>query len=392
MKYDFSKMVMKGGKIVQVRGGALVPMVNGEGPEPIVLPKNTIRLRFYDKNEDFEQGMKNMVDDYTISQGYNYSVKKVENSEYNDWDFTCNSTNNGSWNYVFSVPMSDGIWTQDVTDHRVDIIAAGDLSDVTSMNSTFAGISLVNCCELNTVNVTSMKNCFAYQAYLTKCPKINTTNVTDMSDMFSSVPLEEFPNISFMNVENAERMFMVNFYSPNYPTFKNIPESVNMPKLKNCKNMFQENKYLEAGMFSFYSKIKNNENLQYNEYTFYNCGTESEAGQTEMSKIPSTWGGTFVPEPIPLSEQLKHKWYVADISGVFDLTDGEVLKAGPTIDDTHYSVMQNSNILSYNEESCFTTDGSQIYMELTDQDNAKIILGDGTTHNGLKADYFIAVS
>lgn len=135
-----------GNKILTVGGNAL--------SSPIVLPANTLRVKF--------------TDGYTPTSASNFTYTQVSSSP-NIWDIT-NNRSDGLWNYLF----------YQNTD-LLEVIATGDLSDATTMVGLFKlCTSLTNVADFTTTsNVTNFEAMFSMCSSLTSVPYVNITSATN---------------------------------------------------------------------------------------------------------------------------------------------------------------------------------------------------------------------
>lgn len=154
------------------------------------IPPQTIRFRFEET-------------DYNPSEIENGGTwTKVADSSFNDWDWYCADTN---WKSKFD-SYNGWAFTEE---HKVSIIATGDMTNVTSMESMFHGCTgLTNIPENSFNNVTNAKLMFDGCTGLTNIPENSFNNVTDASGMFyRCTGLTNIPMNSFNNVTNAYAMF-----------------------------------------------------------------------------------------------------------------------------------------------------------------------------------------
>lgn len=133
------------------------------GPTPIILPANTMRLKF--------------TDGYTPTGTSSITYTQVSSSP-NIWDAT-NVRSDGLWNYVF----------EKNTD-LLEVIATGDLSDARLMAGVFSQCtSLTRVADFTTTsNVTNFQAMFKLCSSLTNVPSVNITSATNAMYMFWDCP------------------------------------------------------------------------------------------------------------------------------------------------------------------------------------------------------------
>ena len=133
------------------------------GPTPIILPANTMRVKF--------------TDGYTPTSVSNFTYTQVSSSP-NIWDIT-NNRSDAMWNYVF----------YQNTD-LLEVIATGDLSASTLMAGVFQlCTSLTNVADFTTTsNVTNFESMFSMCSSLTSVPYVNIASATHACLMFANCP------------------------------------------------------------------------------------------------------------------------------------------------------------------------------------------------------------
>lgn len=209
------------------------------------LAANTLRFRFSQASSDPSN----------ISNGGTW--KKVTNSSYNDWDWTCTDTN---WSEKFKSKFYS-------MDSDVKVVDAGDTSSVTNMSSLFYDCTTLTSVVLfDTSNVTSMKQMFQSCVKLTEVPLFNTSNVTDFCNM----------------------LYLCK-------SLKIIP-AFNITKATDISYMCAYSENVESGMLDFYNVALalGIENLNYS-MCFSGTGTKTNSGKAERVHIPTSWGGDGLP-------------------------------------------------------------------------------------------------
>lgn len=132
----------------------------------------------------------------------------------------------------------------------------------------------------NTTNVTSMKNLFWNDRYITATNLFDTSNVKDMSYMYfwdeklSSAPVYDTSNVTAMN-----GMFC-------YCSALTAIPQLNTQNVTNLSYMFQDCINVASGISAFYEQAKN---VPYHFSTFVNCGINTTQGKAELELIPSGW-------------------------------------------------------------------------------------------------------
>ena len=173
--------------------------------------------------------------DGTPGYGTTYS-KGIYTYTYNsDW-------NNGSYNYYWSVALTDATSTDPISEAPCTYI--NDLA-VTSMNKMFyeSKATSIDVSLFNTENITDMSRMFEYSkaTEIKGLEELNTSNVTNMSFMFQSSKVEK------INLENFDTSNVTNMWG----MFSS--SNVNSLDISNFNTSKVTNMY---GMFS-YSKITN---------------------------------------------------------------------------------------------------------------------------------------
>ncbi|MCQ2125072.1 MAG: BspA family leucine-rich repeat surface protein [Fibrobacter sp.] len=183
----------------------------------VELPANTLRFRF--ENTDYNPTV--------IENGGTWT--KVTDSEFNDWDWTCNVTN---WSNKFGMKLTENL------DKNIQIIAAGDTSSVTIMSYMFYGCTS-----------------------LTSVPLFNTSKVNDMSSMFNGCT--SLTNVPLFDTSNVTEMY----------------------------SMFEECKNIQSGMLDLYQQASSTGKVTDYFRCFTDAGTNTESGRAELNQIPVDWGG-----------------------------------------------------------------------------------------------------
>lgn len=283
------KILTFNGKTISGPSGTGMVMITE--PEP-ALPPMTLRFQFsksdYDPTEE------------SFSRNFQGNWTKVE-SQYNQWDWTCDSDN---WGSIFSEAFTD-------TENLVSIIDAGDTSSVTDTSAMFERCSsLISIVLFDTSNVTYMIGMFVGCSSLETVPLFNTSNVTEMIYMFTdcssleNVPLFDTSNVTDMYAmfQNCTSLETVPLFNTSNVTdmsmaFQSCESLREIPLFdtSNVESMFQtftDCYKVQHGALALYQQASSQQNPPSN-YTlcFENCGVDTETGRDELNEIPSSWGG-----------------------------------------------------------------------------------------------------
>lgn len=230
--------------------------------------------------------------------------RKKLDTNYNVWDWTNHNT---SWNNQFEGAFVD-------PNNIVDIIDAGNTSNLTDISYCFKGCSSLNSvCLFDTSNVTAISQLFTRTSIKT-LPKFNFENVVNCAAMFlQCTELKTINGLSLNSVtagaglqqffdgctklENVGTISIPNVRQTNYMFrgcmgLKSIP-SINCDKVTNVTDMFNGCRNIESGILDFYNYLSTKE-VVVNTYAgcFTNCGADTVTGAAELAQIPSSWGGT----------------------------------------------------------------------------------------------------
>lgn len=127
---------------------------------------------------------------------------KVTTSNYNDWNFTCNTTN---LNLLFSYKLTEDL------DSHIELLDVDNTTNVTAMCGMFAACTSlykVNTSHFDTTKVTDMSEMFIRCVNLTELDlsSFDTSSVIDMHDMFADCYELTTVNISNFNTTNVTDM------------------------------------------------------------------------------------------------------------------------------------------------------------------------------------------
>lgn len=243
----------------------------------------------------------------TANVGTSGTWKKQLITGYNVWDWTCTEA---SWTNAFNGAFQD-------VNNTVDIIDAGDTSNLTSLNSTFRNCpSLTSVCLFDTSNVSSFQTTFASCSSLVSVPEYDTTSLINVFGTFlgctslkkapaidlsritsgsglqqafdGCTSLESVPNYNFENAIQCNYMFR------NCSRLTTLPLFV-MTKITSCTGMFSGCVNVESGALDLYNMLSTKDvEVTTHTGTFTNCGANTVTGAAELAQIPSSWGGTGV--------------------------------------------------------------------------------------------------
>jgi len=376
-KYCMTKKFIKAfGKICKFGSKALMFSNEGVSPIPpeIELPANTLRFRF--ENTDYNPTV--------IENGGTWT--KVADSSYNDWDWYCADT---AWDYKFvNMETEEGLLTED---HKVSIIATGDMSNIRSLYVFGDGSSIygmfLNCTGLTSIHANSFNDVtyapymfygctsltgipnnsfnsvydathmFMYCTSLTGIPNNSFNSVYDATHMFMyCTSLTGIPNNSFNNVTNAYAMFLdctsltgipnnsFNNVTNAYAMFLDCTSLTSIPDISfnnvtDTESMFNGCTNVEHGALALYNKLVDGGKVQSHGYTFWECGQNTLTGLEELQQIPEDWGGLGLVKDTNDNPSVKGKWI-----GTTPLTDLNLpqMKVVIDINDENVTIYRNT--------------------------------------------------
>lgn len=207
-----------------------------------------------------------------------------------------------------SVPLMD---TSNVTDmntmfsacRSLTTIPSFDTSSVTDMSGMFTEcISLTSVPLIDTKNVTDFHLMFAYCSSLTTIPLLDTRSATNMNQMFFGCSvLATVPLLDTADVTNFYRMFS------GCPALTSIP-LFDTSSATNMNEAFYSCINVTAGALALYQQASSQSTPPSSHTdTFYNCGSNTQTGASELSQIPTTWGGLLSDEVTIGSQTWKSK-------------------------------------------------------------------------------------
>ena len=225
--YD-NKVMTLGGKWMEQ------PAQPGPGPGP-TLPYHTLRLKF-------TEGV--------TPSFYGGSASQVSISP-NIWDWYYVGTN---WYVMLN--------TQE---ELLEVMGAGDTSDVTSFYATFQNCSkLSSVCMMDTSGSTNFRDMFKQCSSLTSLPQFDTSNGTKFYNMcYGCSILNSVPQFDLSSATDTRFMF------------------------EGCYNV-------ESGALDLYQSVSSQAVPPSNHWNmFKNCGSNTVTGAAELAQIPVGWGGTM---------------------------------------------------------------------------------------------------
>lgn len=244
-------------------------------------------LRFFFSNITY--------DPTTVSGWKSGSTWTRVSSDPNIWDYTHETSN---WDDEFNKKFTS-------ESNEVIILAAGDLSGITSMKTvvyasgkvaggTFGSGNASNIsyityiCDLNTPNVTNMDGLLFGCRYLAVAPKLNTSSCTSLLSTFDTLYCTlMIPDIDMSHVTNMRATYSKCFSLLYTPDFSNVNSNLNL-----CQYCFERAYNLTDGLKAAYDNLVLTSNTNHAS-CFSQAGSKSTTGATELAQIPTTWGGTM---------------------------------------------------------------------------------------------------
>ena len=208
------------------------------------------------------------------------------------WDYTHETSN---WDDEFNGKFITE-W-----DTQVAVIAAGDMSGVTSMKNTayvsnkvaggvFGSASSSNIsmfiyiCDFDTSNVTNLDGLFYGCGYLQSLPTLNTSSCTSFWSTFDGCNSALFiPQVDLSHTASMRAMFSKCFSLLYWPDLSNVN-----PSLSLCQYCFERNGNVTKGITTSYNYLSA---LNTTNHTacFNKCGLASTISQSELSNVPTGW-------------------------------------------------------------------------------------------------------
>lgn len=212
----------------------------------------------------------------------------------NQWDYTHTTAN---WDDEFN-----GKFT--AASNVVDILYAGDFSNVTSMankayvNSKVAGGTfgagtsdktsyIKSICSFDTSNVKNMDGIFFHCGLLTTLPSLNTSACSSFWSSFDTCGSLKWVNgLSFKNTKILRSVFA----NCNLRILPDISDII-ATNLISADYAFLNNtmcgEYGSPGILAAYSYLSATRGTHRS--TFASCGTRTPAGSAELAQIPDNW-------------------------------------------------------------------------------------------------------
>lgn len=262
-----------------------------EPPPPHVeLPAYTMRFRFSDTN--YDPTTATLPSGFSFKSGCTWT--QVTGTGYNDWDYTRADSN---WNDEFN-----GIFTD--PNNMVDIIAAGDMSGVTSMKNvkyksnkvnggTFGSgdnqkaCSIRSICSFDSSNITNIDGLCFHCIYMKKAPEIDMSHVTSTWSTFDSCTSMAYVNRLDLSSATYVRSLFANCNLKQLPSLASLPS-----RITNCQYMFQGNNDCgingNPGITAAYNELAARSPSS-TTACFKECGKNTTAGNAELRNIPSGW-------------------------------------------------------------------------------------------------------
>lgn len=252
------------------------------------IPPWTIRLRYSGhRTPTFRKGNAVQID-----------------ADENIWDLTYE---NEDWS---SLVEGQGGGVYPAGRNLVEVMGSNS-SGVTNMYCTFSFADCKKITQLDTSNVTSMRNIFYDASHLEEIPLIDTSKVKDMYWAFYGCrSLKELPPIDTSNVSSMEETFC---YCSDVSSFPPLDTSnvkymnlmfgfcsglQSIPDLKttsvvNTISMFHNCVNVNSGISSFYNQLLTSPLTSYGSAnhggTFRYCGKNAPNGSAELASLPSDW-------------------------------------------------------------------------------------------------------
>lgn len=289
---DFTGAVrIQGNRSLMVNSTTHSICIPPEVPPPhIDLPDYTLRFRFsmagYDPTTATDHS------GFNFKSGHTWT--KVLDSDYNDWDYT---RENANWDDEFN-----GIFTNG--NNMVDIIAAGDMSGVTSMKNTKylsgkvdggtfgsgsknSSCSIRSICTFDSSNITSMDGLCFHCTHMKKAPELDYSGVTSFWSAFDSCTGLAYVNRMDFSSATSLRALFANCSLKQLPDMSTVTSRLNL-----CQYAFQGNVNCgingNPGILDAYNYL-----LAANPGTknacFSHTGENTTAGRAELAQVPNNW-------------------------------------------------------------------------------------------------------
>jgi len=315
-------LVYYNNSVVSINGVMLNVNLNYDPLNPLNLPPYTIRVKYAPGTSPSSN---------VTSEKITSATTTLVDSTENIWDVTYE---NSDWSTLF--------YAQNGTSRRGDLIEVlgANTTNITDMTRLF-----YSCRDLTTVslfdtsNVTSATYLFGDCDVLSAIPFIDISNITDMAGMFnncrsiSSIPYFNTSHITNMNatfnscssLTSVPLFDMTNVTSPyglrntfefcssltSLPLFNTSAVKNMYGMIKHCTSLktiplfnttnCTDTRYMcfgctevESGAYDLYVQMCLQPVVpELHEKTFTNCGSNTQAGQADLDKIGTSWGGNW---------------------------------------------------------------------------------------------------
>ena len=259
-------------------------------PTPVELPAYTLRFRF--SNSSYNPTTATDHSGFNFKSGHTWT--QVTDSDYNDWDYT---RANANWDDEFN-----GIFTN--SNNLVDIIAAGDMSGVTSMKNvkylsskvdggTFGSGSKNKSCSIRSIctfdasNISSMDGLCFHCVYMKKAPELDYHNITSFWSAFDSCTGLTYVNRMDFSSATSLRAIFANCNLKQLPDMSTVTSRLNL-----CQYAFQGNANCgingSPGILDAYNYLSA-ANPGTKNACFSHTGENTTAGRAELSQVPNNW-------------------------------------------------------------------------------------------------------
>lgn len=258
------------------------------GPEPVVLPAYTLRLRY--------------ADNYTpvFDTDYQKGTMTQVSSSPNIWD----------WTYIDSNWRAGVRYDATAANSKLlEVVAAGDTSGVTDMEQLFSvNYNLTSVPFFDTSNVTVFYSMFRTCNHLTSVPLFDTSSATDTALMFdacaslSSVPLLNTSSVMYMSsmfrgcsslstipLIDTSKVTRFDDFCNGCTSLSQIPD-FDVSSATTVSSAFKDCSSVTTGILSMYQKLSAlGSQLTNHTACFRNCGSNTVSGAAELAQIPSDW-------------------------------------------------------------------------------------------------------
>lgn len=180
--------------------------------------------------------------------------------------------------YTIRLQFTEGVTPTFSTGTLAQVSSSPNLWDLTYNNTEWASLcngqrDIIKVIGANTTGVTDMHNLFSGCSALISVPLFDTSSVTDMGSMFfDCTSLTDIPLFDTSSVTNMG--------------FKMGTMILRRGTFENCYNV-------KSGALALYRQVSSQTAPPDKHVgTFAHCGENTVTGASELSQIPSSWGGT----------------------------------------------------------------------------------------------------